>query len=87
MADNDVSEELEAKNETINAELAAFAEEHPTFADEFACYNETPEGPSITSDRLDDYLWSSDINSEWGFAVKYGYLQGLVTSYRLVDSD
>jgi len=77
MADDDVLAEIEEKNEKTNAEMAAFVEEHPTFADEFACYNEVLEKPSITSDRLDDYLWSSDINSEWGVAVKYGYLQRL----------
>lgn len=75
-----IYDDIDDHLDEIDAELAEFIDRHPTFAEEFAMYDESPDypEPSPRSDRLDDLDGTNPIQSEWACVLKYGYRLALV---------
>jgi len=70
----------------LNDALAEFADGHPTFADEFGIYI-TRDG-AVEARGLEDATATAgdaQIDSEWAFAVAWGYKEGVIDVVSAID--
>jgi hypothetical protein len=74
-----------ATADAVDAELAEFANGHPTFCHEFGVFDENGDGapPCIESRRLKEMV--GDATSEWAFLVNWGYKRGLIAAAGFIE--